>query len=60
MRSATLCYLDNWKRMYSVGRGFGTATTGGQDREIFVMIGKYGSPEEVDESFFTSPIPFIV
>ncbi|NLO47877.1 MAG: hypothetical protein GX111_06105 [Clostridiales bacterium] len=59
-RSDTLCFLDNWKRMYSVGRGFGTSTNEGKDREIFVIIGKYGSPEEVDESFFTNPIPYIV
>jgi hypothetical protein len=59
-RSDTLCFLDNWNRMYSVGRGFGTMTTDGQDREIFVMIGKYGVPEEPDAHFFTDPNPYLV
>ena len=59
-RSDTLCFLDNWNRMYSVGRGFGTMTTDGQDREIFVMIGKYAVPEDVDAHFFTDPNPYLV
>lgn len=59
-RSDTLCFLDNWNHMYSVGRGFGTMTTDGQEREIFVMIGKYGVPEAVDEHFFTDPVPYLV
>ncbi|NLL40028.1 MAG: hypothetical protein GX254_10650 [Clostridiales bacterium] len=59
-RSDTLCFLDNWNRMYSVGRGFGTSTMGEKESEIFVMIGKYGVPEEVDEHFFTNPNPYLV
>lgn len=59
-RSDTLCFLDNWNRMYSVGRGYGTSTMGDKESEIFVMIGKYGSPEEIDEHFFTDPNPYLV
>jgi hypothetical protein len=59
-RSDTLCFLDNWNRMYSVGRGFGTMSMPDGDKEIFVMIGKYGSPEEVDDHFFTDPNPYLV
>ncbi len=59
-RSDTLCFLDNWNRMYSVGRGYGTSTMGDKEGEIFVMIGKYGVPEEVDEHFFTDPNPYLV
>ena len=59
-RGNTLCFLDNWNRLYSVGRGFGTSTVDGVERPTFVMIGKYGVPEEVDESFFTNPIPYLV
>lgn len=58
-RSDTLCFLDNWERLYSVGRAFGTKTVDGVDSELFLMIGKYGSPEEVDEHFFTDPIPYL-
>lgn len=59
-RSDTLCFLDNYNHMYSVGRGFGTNTMNGQESQIFVMIGKYGAPEEVDEHFFTDPNPYLV
>ena len=59
-RSDTLCFLDNWNRMYSVGRGYGTATREGRESRIFVMIGKYGSPVEVDEHFFTDPNPYLI
>jgi len=59
-RSDTLCFLDNYKRMYSVGRGFGTMTMDGKERPIFVMIGKYGAPTQVDDHFFTDPIPYLV
>lgn len=58
-RSDNLCFLDNWDRMYSVGRAFGTKTVDGVDSELFIMIGKYGSPEEVDEHYFTDPIPYL-
>jgi hypothetical protein len=59
-RSDTLCFLDNWNRMYSVGRGFGTMTTEGNESPIYVMIGKYGAPEDVDAHFFTDPNPYLV
>ena len=59
-RSNTLCFLDNWHRLYGVGRGFGTGTQDGVDNPIYVMIGRYGLPEEVSESFFTDPIPYLV
>ncbi len=58
-RSDTLCFLDNWNHLYSVGRGFGTSTADGEEREIFVMIGKYGAPVEIDEHFFTDPNPYL-
>ena len=58
-RSDTLCFLDNWDRLTSVGRAFGARTVDGEDQELFIMIGKYGSPEEVDAHFFTDPIPYL-
>ncbi len=59
-RSDTLCFLDNWDRLTSVGRAFGTWTRDGADQPLFMMIGKYGAPEEVDERFFTDPIPYLI
>ena len=57
-RSDTLCFLDNWNRMYSVGRGYGTATRENTpDREIFCMIGKYAKPEEIEEHFLRIRTP---
>ena len=60
-RSDNLIFLDNWNRMYSVGRGYGTATKADTpDREIFCTIGKYAEPVEVEEHFFTDPCPYTV
>ncbi|MDR2531050.1 MAG: MoaF N-terminal domain-containing protein [Oscillospiraceae bacterium] len=78
-RSDTLCFLDNYHRLYSVGRGYGTSTfnpgammadgstpdaataeTAPKEGEIFVLIGKYGKPVEVEDNFFTDPIPYLV
>ena len=59
-RSNTLCFLDNWNRLTSVGRAFGTWTKEGQDQPLLMMIGKYGSPQEVDDHFFTDPIPYLI
>jgi len=59
-RSDNLCFLDNWNRLYSVGRAYGTMTIAGKDSEMFLMIGKYGKPEEIDPHFFTDPNPYLV
>ena len=60
-RSDTLLFLDNWNRMYSVGRGYGTMTReGSPDGEIFCMIGKYASRPEIEEHLFTDPNPYLV
>jgi hypothetical protein len=59
-RSNTLCFLDNYHHLYSVGRGFGTVTSGEKERELFVMIGKIGRPVEVSEKYYTDPNPYMV
>ena len=59
-RSDTLCFLDNWHQLISVGRAFGTWTIDGEDKPLLMMIGKYGAPEEVEERFFTDPIPYLI
>jgi len=61
-RSDTLCFLDNWDRMYSVGRGFGTYydKDKGEEWDVYVIIGKYGVPVEMDEHCFTDPNPYTV
>jgi hypothetical protein len=64
-RSDTLCFLNNFKRGYNVGRGFGTQTSpDGEDSPIHVMIGAYGTVlEPMDEALqkmLTDPNPFLV
>ena len=59
-RSDTLCFLDNWEHLYSVGCAFGTRTVDGVDQEMFMMIGKYGSPVDVDPKYMEDPIAYIV
>jgi hypothetical protein len=58
--SDNLCSLDNWNRLYGVGRAFGTMTTDGHEHEIFFMIGNHLSPEDVDDHFLTDPNPYLV
>jgi hypothetical protein len=58
-RSNTLCFLQNYKRLYQVGRAFGTSTTPNGDINTNIMIGAYGKFAEVDPSFFTDPNPFV-
>ncbi|MDR1136382.1 MAG: MoaF N-terminal domain-containing protein [Clostridiales Family XIII bacterium] len=64
-RSDTLCFLDNFKRGYNVGRGFGTMTPpAGGDVPIHCMIGAYGTIiEPMDEALkkmVTDPNPYII
>jgi len=59
-RSNTLCFLQNYKRLYQVGRAFGTSTTPEGDINTNIMIGAYGKFVEVDPSFFTDPNPYLV
>ena len=62
-RSDTLCFLQNYNRFYAVGRGFGTMTTDGDERPIFVTLGAYGRFVEPTEERFkkllTDPNPYL-
>ena len=62
-RSDTLCFLQNYKRFYAVGRGFGTSTLGEFEGPIFVTLGAYGRFVEPTEERFkkmlTDPNPFL-
>lgn len=58
-RSNTLCFLQNYKRLYQVGRGFGTSTTPDGDLNTNITIGAYGKFAEVDPCFFTDPNPYV-
>lgn len=58
-RSNTLCFLQNYNRMYQVGRGFGTSTTAEGDRNINIMIGAYGKFVDVNPNFLKDPNPYL-
>lgn len=63
-RSDTLCFLQNYKRFYVVGRGFGTSTFDGVERPIYVALGAYGKfvepNEERFQKFLTDPNPYLI
>ncbi len=59
-RSNTLCFLQNYDRLYQVGRGFGTLTTDSGDEPIHIMIGAVGKFVDIDPSFLTDPNPYVM
>lgn len=59
-RCDTMCFLQNYDRLYLVGRAFGNLTQDGEDSEIRMAFGAYGKFTEAPEGFFTDPNPYIV
>jgi hypothetical protein len=59
-RSNTMCMLQNYKRVYQVGRTFGTSTKGGVDTPLHLMFGAYGRLRDIDSKFLTDPNPYLV
>ena len=59
-RCNAMCFLQNYDRMYMVGRAFGAMTVDGKDTKIKLSFGAYGKFAEVPEHFFTDPNPYIV
>ena len=59
-RSNTMCFLQNYDRLYLVGRAFGNVTQDGVDSEIRLSFGAYGKFTEAPDGFFSDPNPYIV
>ena len=68
-RSSTLCYLQNYKGMAFVGRGYGTMTRTVDGREehspIHIMFGTYSkvidqTTDSFWEKFTTDPNPYLI
>ena len=59
-RCDNLTLLQNYDRMYQVGRGFGDLCKDGNWRHINVAFCSYGSPPELPEGFLTAENPFTV
>jgi hypothetical protein len=64
-RSNTMCFLQNYKREYLVGRSFGTSTTPEGDTPTHLMFGAYGklldpTGDEGLQKMLSDPNPYIV
>jgi hypothetical protein len=64
-RSNTLCFLQNYKRLYQVGRAFGTSTTPDGDTQTHIVFGSYGKHVNTEndvglQKMLNDPNPFIV
>ena len=59
-RSNNMAFLQNYDRMYHVGRTFGTSYIEGVFHPTNIMFGAFGNPVELDEEFLNAPNPYIV
>ena len=59
-RSNNMIFIQNYDRMYHVGRTFGTATINGKDLPIQVLFGSFGNPVRLDHAWLTAENPFTV
>ena len=59
-RCDNLTLLQNYDRMYQVGRGYGDLCKDGAWRHIHVPFCSYGSPPELPEGFLERENPFTV
>jgi hypothetical protein len=59
-RCDNLTLLQNYDRMYQVGRGYGDLCKDGAWRHIHVAFCSYGSPPELPEGFLERENPFTV
>ena len=60
-RNNNLTLLQNYDRMYQVGRGYGELVTPeGQLRHIWIPLCAYGTPPELPEGFLAAENPFTV
>lgn len=60
-RCNNLTLLQNYDRMYQVGRGYGELVTPeGQLRHIWIPLCAYGTPPELPEGFLSAENPFTV
>ena len=50
-RSNNMAFLQNYDRMYHVGRTFGTTTVDGEDIPTNILFGAFGNPVELDPEF---------
>ncbi|MDR0469471.1 MAG: molybdenum cofactor biosynthesis F family protein [Peptococcaceae bacterium] len=59
-RSNNMVFLQNYDRMYHVGRTFGTNMVDGKPVPTNILFGAFGNPVELDPEFLNAPNPYIV
>ena len=59
-RCDNLLLLQNYDRMYQVGRGFGDIMVDGKLKHLFIPLAAFGSPVELPEEFLRAENPFTV
>jgi len=60
-RSNNMAFLQNYDRMYHVGRSFGTGMKpDGSSFPINMLFGAFGQPVDLDPAFLSYPNPFTV
>lgn len=60
-RSNTMAFLQNYRRMYLVGRAFGTSTYPEGDKPTHLMYGAYGRyVDNIPQEFIDAPNPYMV
>ncbi len=59
-RCDNLTLLQNYDRMYQVGRGYGNVFFRNKLSHVHVLIASYGSPVELPASYLEAPNPFTV
>jgi len=59
-RSNNMAFLQNYDRMYHVGRSFGTAMEDGKPFPVNMLFGAFGNPVELDPAFLDAPNPFVI
>ena len=60
-RSNTMAFLQNYRRMYLVGRAFGTSTFPEGDKPTHIMYGAYGRfVDDIPQDFIDAPNPYVV
>ena len=59
-RSNNMAFLQNYDRMYHVGRHFGHSMVDGEVVPGSILFGAFGKPVEFDSEFLDEPNPYIV
>lgn len=59
-RCDNLLLLQNYDRMYQVGRGFGDIVVDGELKHLFIPLAAFGSPIQLPEEFLNAKNPFTV